>query len=193
MTTNFQLPPELSINSIARELESAGLAQTGQGVDPDDVLGLLLLTPQLLRLLNSAGEDGNDLPIPSPVVRSQRLDELEGKALGVTAAGGTAGITVETPANMRIVKIFEVVGDSDSDDFDVEIFEDAARTRLNRVYRNITNDQHFVDRLLEGLQYQDRDGGDGQADRIYIRITNNAVADQDITVRVKFKSERTVS
>jgi hypothetical protein len=43
--------------------------------------------------------------------------------------------------------------------------------------------------LLEGLQYQDRDGGDGQADRIYIRVTNNAVADQDITVRIKFRIE----
>ena len=83
MTTNFQLPPELSINSIARELESAGLAQMRQGVNPDDVIGLLLLTPQLLRLLNSGGEVGDELSIPSPVLRSQRLDELEGKALGV--------------------------------------------------------------------------------------------------------------
>ena len=67
--------------------------------------------------------------------------------------------------------------------------EPQAFASLNRVFRNININQHLVDRFLEGLQYRDRDGGAGQADRIYVTVTNNDAAPHDIIVRIKFRVE----
>ena len=190
----ISIPPELSINSIAAELEAAGLARMGQGVNPDDVVGLLLLTPQLLNLLGGLPGDAPpgmiEGPLPSPRLRSVRLEELEGVAEAVAGGGGAENITLEAPSNVRIVQVMEVIGDSDSPDFNIDIFEDADRTRLNRIFRNVNIANHLVDRLLEGQDYRDRDSlAGGQTDRIYVRVTNNDAAPHDIIVRVKFRVE----
>ncbi len=189
-SSGIRIPPELSISSIAQELQTAGLAQMGQGANPDDVVGLLLLTPQLVELLALlTGQTNGGIPIDGVPV-TLRKDELEGTSAAVPATS-SENIKLETAGNIRVTQIFEVIADSDSPDFDVEIYEDADRTRLNRVYRNAAvTTNHVVDRLLEGQEYQDREGGDGQPDQIYVRVTNNDVSPHDITVRVKFKSER---
>ena len=52
MMQGFRIPPELSISSIARELEAAGLARMGQGASPDDVIGVFLFRSVLIQILS---------------------------------------------------------------------------------------------------------------------------------------------
>ncbi len=164
----------------------------GQNVNPDDVIGVLLFRSNAARIFGGRTVDENGEPVLlAPGASSLRLDELEATSAAV-GIGATEDLTLETPTNRQIVRIFDVVGDSPGSDFDVAIFEDQARTQLNRIYLNTGNNLHFVDRLLEGQDYRDRDGGLGQTDKIYLQVTNNDVAAQDITVRVKFRSEAAI-
>lgn len=182
----IRIPAELSISSLAAELQASGLAPMGQ--DPDDVVGVLLFLSDLHQRLADGSGDGTSPILPG--LTSARLEELEGTR--TVGAGTFEDIDLEAPSNVEIVQLFEIVGDSDLTDFTVEIFEDKVRTRLNRVYRNAnTTTNQFVDRLLEGQQYQDRDAGDGQPDSLYVRVTNNTAGPGDITARVKFRTERT--
>lgn len=193
MVFHGELPGELSIRSIAAELQRSGLAAMGQDVNPDEVVGLLLLLPDLLRVIGSrAVVDENGEPVfVAPGGSSLRLDELEATSSAV-GIGATEDLTLETGSNRQVVRLFDIVGDSPGSDFDVAIYEDQARTQLNRIYLNTGNNLHFVDRLLEGQDYRDRDSGLGEADKIYVQVTNNDVAIQDITVRVKFRSETAI-
>jgi len=72
MTQGFRLPPELSISSIARELEAAGLAQMGQGADPDDVIGVFLFRSVLLQVLSEISA-GRTIPTDTGVPVSPLL------------------------------------------------------------------------------------------------------------------------
>ena len=113
MTSRFTVPPELSIQSITRELEKAGLAQMGQGVDPDDVVGLLLLGPELIRLFSGQpgaladGEtligapellfgffpgDGTYEPLPA----GEMTFDLEGR----TVTGPLSGLDLQVAADV---------------------------------------------------------------------------------------------
>ncbi|KKN54170.1 hypothetical protein LCGC14_0595190 [marine sediment metagenome] len=195
MVYQGELPPELSVQNIAAELQRSGLGQMGQDgqdpIDPDNVVGVVLLLSDIVRRFGGGAVDASGDPVlVAPGAASLRLDEAEATFPEV-GIGATEDLTLESPSDREIVRIFDVVGDSPGSDFDVAIFEDQGRTRLNRIYLNTGNNLHFVDRLLEGQDYRDRESGPGEPNKIYVQVTNNDVAIQDITVRVKFRSEPT--
>lgn len=104
------------------------------------------------------------------------------------AAGAAA--TYDLPidslrAGFSRTKIYEVVADGPSD-FDLEIYEDGAYSQLNRIYRVQNINSHWVDRLLLGQQYRDRDVTlPTQQAAFHLRVVNNTAAAADITVRVR--------
>ena len=123
-----------------------------------------------------------------------QVDYFEEEATSVAIAGGggtgTLDLTLSAMAVGRgIVRIHELVFDSDSVDFDVQIFEDVARTRLNRVVNVETISTHTVQILGggRGMQYEDRDitPVTGQL-IVYLSLTNNDVGAETITVRVRY-------
>ena len=119
------------------------------------------------------------------------LLEVVSTSVAVPAAGGIANPEIAIdglPAGFAIARIFEVVGDSDSVDFDVQIFEDAARTRLNRDFDFQTAVTHLVQLLVGGQQYRDRDVVLAtDLAEFHVRVTNNDAAPENITVRIRYE------
>lgn len=81
-------------------------------------------------------------------------------------------------------KIFELTLDGPSD-FDVEIYEDDARTQLNRVFRIQNVADHRIERLLDGLQYRDRDAPLLAVATFHVRVRNNTAGAANIVVRIR--------
>ncbi len=118
--------------------------------------------------------------------------EEEDTSPSIAGGGGTGTLDLtlsDMGAGLGIARIHELVFDSDSIDFDVQIFEDIARTRLNRVVNMINISTHTVQILGggRGMQYEDRDivATTGQL-IVYFSFTNNAVGAEAITVRVRY-------
>ncbi len=93
------------------------------------------------------------------------------------------------PAGSAIARIHEIVLDSLSTDFDIALFEAAARTTLNRVVFVENINLHTVQLLGagRGSQYRDRDVtlATDTAD-FHARFTNNQVAAATITLRIRY-------
>lgn len=110
----------------------------------------------------------------------------------IAGSGGTEDSELaiaEIPVGEAIARIHEIVMDSDSDDFDLEIFEAATRTLLNRIVNIINVNLHTVQALAagRGTQYRDRDVAlpTDTAD-FHLRVTNNAVGAATATIRIRY-------
>ena len=118
------------------------------------------------------------------------LHEVEDTAAAVAGGGGQADLQINIATlnlGLARVKVFELVGDSNSVNFDVELYEDTARTRLNRVIQILTINLHTVQRFLNGAQYRDRDVALPTDQPIFhVRVINNDVGAQNITVRLRY-------
>lgn len=108
----------------------------------------------------------------------------------VAGGGGVATADVDI-ANLTLgivrCRIFEVMGDSNSANFDIEVYEDATYTRLNRIIQVLGINTHNVTRFVEGASYQDRRAfvlptTQGQ---FHLRVVNPGVLN-DIVMRVKY-------
>jgi len=123
-----------------------------------------------------------------------QVDYFEEEATSASIAGGggtgTLDLTLsDMPPGRGIVRLHELVMDSDSVDFDVLIFEDSARTRLNRVV-NIENINLHTVQIFGaggGTQYEDRDivAVTGTA-IVYFSFVNTGAGANTITVRAKY-------
>lgn len=122
------------------------------------------------------------------------VDYLEVTVTTPSIAGG-GGVRDEEiaitniPAGSAIARIHEIVLDSASDDFDIAIFEAAARTTLDRVVFVENINLHTVQLLGagRGSQYRDRDVAlaTDTAD-FHARFTNNQVGAATITLRIRY-------
>ena len=123
-----------------------------------------------------------------------RIDFIEEDTttVSVTGSGGTLAVEISM-ANAQVkgfdrVKIYELVADSDSTDFDVEVYEDDDLTRINRIIQITDINTHTVQRFLGGAQYRDREITSVNAlttvPEFHVNLINNGSA---ATIRLRIR------
>ena len=110
-------------------------------------------------------------------------------AVGV-APGVDGAVTIGSLGDgFARAKIYEVVADSTSANFDVEIYESTSRTQVNRIIQLIGINRHTNTRFPEGAQYRDRDISvltPTTRAQFYARGINNGGGAVTITIRIKY-------
>lgn len=120
-----------------------------------------------------------------------RVDYHEAETtISAVPANGSSTADIPIPTlrkDFRIVRIYEVVLAGPSS-FTVELYENGARTLLNRVMRVEGIVNHTFQRFIEGFQYMDRDvtPGLGQQATFHLTVYNNTASPADITVRIRY-------
>lgn len=108
-----------------------------------------------------------------------------GVAPGVDGAANISALRV----GFARAKIYEVAVDSTSGNFDVEIYENTARTQVSRLIQLAGVNLHSNVRFPEGAQYRDRDISvltPTTQPQFYVRGINNGGGAVTITVRIKY-------
>lgn len=118
--------------------------------------------------------------------------EVQGTSAAIAGGGGTGNLEIalsDLPDGLALVRIHEVILDSESIDFDAAIHEDAARTRLNRIFNTLTINQHTVQLIGagRGVQYLDREvATPADTADLHWAFVNRDAGAQTITARVRY-------